>query len=110
MKGTPSDPGPLPAFDHVGYELAIHMVVSSLGAGRYSGTHKQWEMIWRFRPCFSNQVRAAKESNSKCLVLADNTGGNYQCLALILVALYGSSGSWLRAAKGWGRTGDLTRQ
>ncbi|KAI2501534.1 hypothetical protein MHU86_12911 [Fragilaria crotonensis] len=81
MRGTPKDPGPLPSDDHVGYEVAIQMVVSSLGAGRYSGTHKQWDTIRRFRACFSNQVRAAREANSKCLVLADNNGGTYQRLA-----------------------------
>ena len=81
MRGTPKQPGPLPSDDHVGYEVAIQMIVSSLGAGRYSGTQKQWDTIRRFRACFSNQVRAAREANSKCLVLADNTGGNYQRLA-----------------------------
>jgi hypothetical protein len=81
MRGTPLDPGPLPSYDHVGYEVAIQMIVSSLGAGRYSESHKQWETIRRFRACFSNQVRAAGEANSKCLVLADNTGGNYQRLS-----------------------------
>jgi hypothetical protein len=81
MRGSPKEPGPLPSDDHVGYEVAIHMVVSSLGSGRYSDSHKQWDTIRRFRACFSNQVRAAGEANSKCLVLADNSGGNYQRLA-----------------------------
>ena len=81
MRGSPKDPGPLPKEDHVGYEVAIQMIVSSLGAGRYSGSHKQWDTIRRFRACFSNQVRAAAEANSRCLVLADNTGDNYQRLA-----------------------------
>ena len=82
MRGTPKPPGPLPSFDHVGYEVAIQMVVSSLGKGRYSGSHKQWDTIRRFRACFSNQVRAAAEANSLCLVLADNAGGSYQRLAM----------------------------
>jgi hypothetical protein len=36
MKGPAEEPGPLPKFDHCGYEVAIQIVVSSLGAGRYS--------------------------------------------------------------------------
>ena len=81
MRGSPMEPGPLPSYDHVGYETAIHMVVSSLGAGRYSDSHKQWETIRKFRACCSNQIRAAGEANSNCFVLADNAGGNYQRLA-----------------------------
>ena len=81
MRGSPMEPGPLPSYDHVGYETAIHMVVSSLGAGRFSDSHKQWETIRKFRACCSNQIRAAGEANSNCFVLADNAGGNYQRLA-----------------------------
>ena len=65
MRDTPMDHGRLPSYDRVGYEVAIQMVMSLLGAGRYSDSHKQWETIRRFWACFSNQVRAAGEANSK---------------------------------------------
>jgi hypothetical protein len=42
----------------------------------------QWDTIWRFRACFSNQVGAAYESKSTPLVLADNKGLGYQRLAM----------------------------
>ena len=47
-------PGPLPAHDHCGYEVAMQMVASSLGSGRYSESHKQWDTLRRFRSCYSN--------------------------------------------------------
>ena len=81
MKGPYENPGPLPPFDHCGYEVAIQIVVSSLGKGRYSDDHKQWDTIRKFRTCYSNQVRAAKEANSNPLVLADTGGKLYQRLA-----------------------------
>lgn len=82
MKGPYLNPGPLPRHDHCGYEVAIQMVVASLEPGRYSTTHKQWETIRRFRSCFSNQVRAAREANFKPFVLADNNGSTYQRLGV----------------------------
>jgi hypothetical protein len=34
MKGPYKNPDPLPAYDHCGYEIAIQIVVASLGKGR----------------------------------------------------------------------------
>jgi hypothetical protein len=82
LTGPYLNPGPLPAHDHCGYEVALQMVVSSMDGGRYSPDHKQWDTIRRFRACFSNQVRAAKDANSTPLVLADNKGSGYQRLAV----------------------------
>ena len=78
MRGAAEAPGPLPKTDHCGYEVAIQIVVSSLGAGRYSKTHKQWDTVRRFRSSYSNQVRAAKEANSNPIVLTDADGKSYQ--------------------------------
>jgi hypothetical protein len=82
LQGPYMDPGPLPAHDHCGYEVAMQIVVSSLDAGRYSDSHKQWDTIRRFRSCFSNQVRAARDANCTPLVLADNKGAGFQRLAI----------------------------
>jgi hypothetical protein len=49
LLGPYLDPGPLPAHDHCWYEVALQIVVSSLGSGRYSAGHKQWDTIRRFR-------------------------------------------------------------
>ena len=82
LQGPYMDPGPLPAYDHCGYEVAMQIVVSSLESGRYSQGHKQWDTIRRFRSCFSNQVRAARDANCTPLVLADNKGSGFQRLAI----------------------------
>ena len=78
MRGPYENPGPLPRFDHCGYEVAVQMVASSLEKGRYSETHKQWGTIRRFRSCYSNQIRAAREANSNAIVLGDGSGKVYQ--------------------------------
>jgi hypothetical protein len=74
MKEPAGEPGPLPKFDHCGYEVAIQIVVSSLGAGRYSKTSKQWDTVRRFRSAYSNQVRAAREANANPIVLTHAEG------------------------------------
>jgi hypothetical protein len=64
LLGPYLDPGPLPVHDHCGYEVALQVVVSSLEGGKYSKDHKQWDTIRRFRSCYSNQVRAARDANT----------------------------------------------
>jgi hypothetical protein len=78
MRGPAEAPGPLPKTDHCGYEVAIQIVVSSLEAGRYSKTHKQWDTVRRFRSSYSNQVRAARNANANPIVLTDADGKSYQ--------------------------------
>lgn len=75
-------PGPLPRHDHCGYQVALQIVVSSLESGRYADSHKQWDTIRRFRSCFSNQVRSARDANFTPLVLADNKGSGFQRVAV----------------------------
>ena len=81
MKGPAEPPGPLPSHDHCGYEVAIQIVVDSLGAGKYSKTHKQWDTVRKHRTAYSNQVRAARDANANPLVLADAEGKSYQRIA-----------------------------
>ena len=82
LSGPYLEPGPLPLDDHCGYEVAMQMVASSLEAGRYSESHKQWDTIRKLRSSFSNQVRAARSANSHTLSLADDKGSSYQRIAL----------------------------
>jgi hypothetical protein len=77
MKGAAEAPGPLPKTDHCGYEVAIQIVVASLGAGRYSKTHKQWGMVRRFWSAYLNQVRAARDANANPIVVTDADGKSY---------------------------------
>jgi hypothetical protein len=73
-----SSPGPLPAFDHCGYKVAILMVAKSLEPGRHSASHMQWDTIRKLRASFSNQIRASAISNSVTLTLSDNKGSGYE--------------------------------
>jgi hypothetical protein len=81
LEGPYLNPGPLPQGDHCGYEVALQMVVASLGAGRYANSHKQWDTIRKLRSSYSNQVRAAREANSHVLTIADDKGSSYQRIA-----------------------------
>ena len=68
--------GPLPSFDHCGYETAIQMLLYSLGKGRHSSTHTQFETIRKLRTAYRNQVRSSPQSTREVLALADD-GGPY---------------------------------
>jgi hypothetical protein len=74
--GPCSDPGPLPNFDHCGYQVAMHMVASSLQRGRYADSHKQWDTIRRIRSVYSNQFKASALANRSTLSLSDTKGSN----------------------------------
>lgn len=82
LSGPYLNPGPLPMDDHCGYEVAMQMVASSLGSGRYSSTHKQWDTIRKLRSSYSNQVRASRSANSHTLSLADDKGTSYQRISV----------------------------
>jgi hypothetical protein len=82
LSGPYLEPGPLPLEDHCGYEVAMQMVAASLEGGRYSAAYKQWDTIRKLRSSFSNQVRAARSSNSHTLSMADDKGSSYQRIAL----------------------------
>jgi hypothetical protein len=69
--------GPLPDFDHCGYEVAIQMLNYSKRPGKHSKTHLQFETIRKLRTSYSNQVRASPHAESISL---GDIKGNYQRL------------------------------
>jgi hypothetical protein len=71
--------GPLPEFDHCGYEVAIEMVIQSRQPGRYSSEYTQFETIRKLRSAFSNHCRASAQANCVSLALGDQKG-RYQRL------------------------------
>ena len=75
-------PGPLPPYDHCGYEVAMQIVLSSRGAGCYSPSHKQWDTVRKLWTCFSNHVRAAAVANYHPMTLADHNGSVYQRMSI----------------------------
>jgi hypothetical protein len=50
--------GPMPSYDHCGYEVAIQMLLHSRHPGRYSRDHVQLDTIRKLRTCHRNQVCA----------------------------------------------------
>jgi hypothetical protein len=49
--------GPLPYYDHCGYEVALQLLTDSRERGSYQLTHKQFDTISNLRSAYSNQVR-----------------------------------------------------
>jgi hypothetical protein len=72
--------GPLPAFDHCGYGMAILILLKSREKGKYHTSHQQWETIRKFRTSYGNQIWAGAEANSSCLALGDADGKSYSRL------------------------------
>lgn len=66
--------GSLPAYDHCGYEVAIHMLLNSLNPGRNDKNFTQWNSIRKMRTCYSNFVRASNQANQNTLAINDNKG------------------------------------
>jgi hypothetical protein len=69
--------GPLPGFDHCGYEVAVQMLLYSKRPGKYSKSHLQFDTIRKLRSAYSNQIRASPQSNLEATSLGD-AKGNYQ--------------------------------
>ena len=79
LQGSYEHMGPLPYYDHCGYETAIQTILFSRKSGRHSTTYTQYDTIRKLRTAFSNQVRAAPQSNKRTLAIGD-TAGTYQRL------------------------------
>jgi hypothetical protein len=66
--------GPMPSYDHCGYEVAIQMLLHSRHPGRYSRDRVQLDTIRKLRTCHGNQVRASPQANKQTLSLGDQKG------------------------------------
>ena len=73
--------GPLPDYDHCGYEVALQMVNESRKRGRTAADHKQFDSIRKLRTAFSNQVRASAVSNTEPIALEEREGKQYTRIA-----------------------------
>ncbi len=81
LNGPCLEPGPLPLYDHCGYEVAIQIVLaSSWEAGQYLSTHQQWDIVRKLQSAFSNQVQTSARSNTQGLALGKQDG-SYTWLA-----------------------------
>ena len=66
--------GPLPDFDHCGYEVAIGMLMYSRQPGRYQKSHCQFDTIRKLRSVYSNFIRASTQANRVTYALCDSKG------------------------------------
>jgi hypothetical protein len=72
--------GPLPSFDHCGYEVAVQMLLYSRRSGAKGRKNIQFDSVRKLRSCYSNQVRASSQSNRTTVSMGD-TKGHYQRLS-----------------------------
>jgi hypothetical protein len=77
LKGPYIHEGPLPDYDHCGYEVAAQILLYSKREGRTTKSHLQFDTIRKVRTGYSNQVRASPQMNRTTLSLGDQKG-NYQ--------------------------------
>jgi hypothetical protein len=77
LEGPYNHEGPLPGFDHCGYEVAIEILLYSRRQGKHSRTNLQFDTIRKLRSAYSNHVRASPQSNREAIALGDSKG-NYQ--------------------------------
>ena len=71
--------GPLPSFDHCGYEVAIDTVLYSRRPGRHSNEYTQFDTIRKLRTAYSNHCRSTAQANRESWAIGD-TKGKYQRL------------------------------
>ena len=74
LKGPYSQDGPLPNYDHCGYEVAIQMLMNSLNKGRNNPNYTQFDTIRKIRTAYSNQVRASNQASCLSVTINDQSG------------------------------------
>jgi hypothetical protein len=74
--------GPLPGYDHCGYEVAIQMLLySRSNTGKYSSDYVQFETIRKLRSGYGNFVRGSPQANQYPISLGDEKG-RYQLFSV----------------------------
>ena len=66
--------GPLPDYDHCGYEVAIQMLLYSRGKGKHSNDYVQFDSIRKFRSAYGNFLRGSPQANKVPISLGDQQG------------------------------------
>jgi hypothetical protein len=74
LMGPYESDGPLPEYDHCGYEVAFEMLLHSRRPGSYSDSYTQFDTIGKLRSAFSNHCRASANANRISLALEDQKG------------------------------------
>jgi hypothetical protein len=74
LDGPYFNDGPYPSYNHVGYEVAIQMLLMSRRKGIHSPTHLQFDTIRKLRTVYANHLRASPQANKVTLSLGDQKG------------------------------------
>jgi hypothetical protein len=74
LMGPYESDGPLPEYDHCGYEVAFEMLLHSRRPGSYSDAYTQFDTIRKLRSAFSNHCRASAKANRSSVALGDQKG------------------------------------
>jgi hypothetical protein len=88
--------GPLPDFDHCGYEVAVDTVLYSRRPGQHSKEYTQFDTIQKLRTAYSNHCHSTAQANRSSWSIGD-TKGKYQRLGTDLpihVDHFGFTVSW----------------
>jgi hypothetical protein len=81
LEGPYDVDGPLPDFDHCGYEVAVDTVLYSRRPGRHTNEHTQFDTIRKLRTAYSNHCRSTAQANRESWAIG-NTKGKYQRLVI----------------------------
>jgi hypothetical protein len=69
--------GPLPYYDHCGYEVDLQLLTDYRERGKYQLTHKQFDSISNLRSAYSKQTRSSAQVASHPMALEENQGRRY---------------------------------
>ena len=74
LQGPFKSYGPMPLYDHCGYEIAIDMVLASKLPGRYNKQYLQFDAIRKLRTSYGNFERISSLKVKHSLVLDGGSG------------------------------------
>jgi hypothetical protein len=74
MHGPFLSTGPLPNYDHCGYEMAVDMLLLSRRKGNHDGSHLQYETLRHYSTAYANFMRVSSEATSSVKAMVDEKG------------------------------------
>lgn len=80
--------GPMPGFEHCGYEIAVDMVLSSRSMGRHSKEHTQFDTIRKMRMSFANFERVSSVKAYDSLGIDSGSGDMKDIQSLVTSCIW----------------------
>ena len=88
LKGPFKSFGPMPSFDHCGYEIAVDMVLASKGSGRHCKDHVQFKTIRKLRTSYGNFERISSLKAHSSLGIDLGAGDTKDIVALATSSIW----------------------